>query len=87
MSKDSVSKFARYGAFAVQQESTQYRLYINDYENGSPAGDALSYHSEKPFTTNDRDNDDSSDSNCASLNSSGFWYSDCSQASPLGLQS
>ena len=87
MHKDSMTKFARYGSFAVQGESTQYSLYVSDFETGNPGGDSLSPLSGKPFTTHDSDNDDSSLLNCADEHQSAFWFLDCGDTNPLGLLS
>ncbi|KAK0065283.1 BpFREP12.9, partial [Biomphalaria pfeifferi] len=67
--------FAQYENFKVLSESEKYKLQIGKYSGN--AGDSLSYHNNKYFSTFDRDNDDSSSANCAELNSGAWWYSHC----------
>ena len=40
------------------------------------AGDSLSYHNKRPFSTKDRDHDASSGSNCAQTRGA-WWYVHC----------
>ncbi len=53
---DGVKKYAKYDYFKIKSESDGYELEIGNY-HGS-AGDSLSYHKGKKFSTYDRDNDD-----------------------------
>ena len=41
------------------------------------AGDSLSYHKGKEFSTKDRDNDNLPDVNCAQKYKGGGWYDTC----------
>lgn len=70
-----VYKFARYGNFKVAGPEDGYMLTIGDYDTSSTAGDSLSSHSGKKFSTRDRDNDKISSRNCAEENKSGWWFS------------
>ncbi|KAK1785532.1 hypothetical protein P4O66_018893, partial [Electrophorus voltai] len=47
--------FAEYDSFRLEPESDWYRLRLGNYEG--TAGDSLSWHSDKAFTTLDRDKD------------------------------
>lgn len=47
--------FAEYDSFYIEPESDWYRLRLGSYQG--TAGDSLSWHSNKAFTTLDRDND------------------------------
>ena len=44
------------------------------------AGDSLSYHDGKPFSTPDQDNDDDATRNCAKLYRGAWWYSVCHES-------
>uniref|UniRef100_A0A3P9P550 Microfibril associated protein 4 n=1 Tax=Poecilia reticulata TaxID=8081 RepID=A0A3P9P550_POERE len=80
---DGQKVFARYSAFSVGPESEGYKLNLGSFINGA-AGDSLSYHSGKKFTTTDKDQDEH-DSNCARLTYGGFWYGSCFNANPNGI--
>ena len=67
--------FAEYSSFSVDSEAANYTLEIGGYWGN--AGDALSFHNGKMFTTYDRDNDVLSSENCAVLLGGGFWYQKC----------
>ena len=73
--------FAHYDNFAVADESENYRLTIGAYDG--TAGDSLSYHNGKEFTTLYNDND-SSFTNCAFHNGGGWWFGDCDEANLNG---
>lgn len=47
--------FAEYDSFQVEAESDWYRLRLGSYQGS--AGDSLSWHNNKAFTTLDRDKD------------------------------
>lgn len=47
--------FAEYDSFQVEPESDWYRLRLGSYQGS--AGDSLSWHNNKAFTTLDRDKD------------------------------
>lgn len=46
---------AHYDSFSLEPESDHYRLRLGQYHGD--AGDSLSWHSDKPFSTMDRDRD------------------------------
>uniref|UniRef100_A0A6I8P3D6 Fibrinogen C-terminal domain-containing protein n=1 Tax=Ornithorhynchus anatinus TaxID=9258 RepID=A0A6I8P3D6_ORNAN len=72
---DNIHYFAKYRSFKVAGETDNYKLAVGKFEGGS-AGDSLAGHNDKPFTTRDRDNDDST-SNCAVTHKGGWWFANC----------
>ncbi|KAM9391583.1 angiopoietin-related protein 6 [Pholidichthys leucotaenia] len=74
--------FAEYDSFHVEPESDWYRLRLGQY-HGS-AGDSLSWHSNKAFTTLDRDKDSYS-GNCAHYQKGGWWYHMCAHSNLNGV--
>ena len=70
---------ALYNHFALLSESAKYELEVSTYSG--TAGDALSEHNGKKFSTIDGDNDGSSSLHCASTYGGGWWYlQDCVRA-------
>ncbi|XP_056907869.1 microfibril-associated glycoprotein 4-like [Takifugu flavidus] len=76
--------YARYGSFAVGDESSGYQLTVGDFTDGG-AGDAMTYHNQMKFTTLDRDNDLLDKENCARKYLGAFWYNKCHTANPNGV--
>ncbi|XP_033626605.1 ficolin-1-like [Asterias rubens] len=72
---DDDTGFAIYGSFSIADVSDNYRLMVGSYSG--TAGDALSPHNNRPFTTKDRDNDAHSNSNCAERFHGAWWYTYC----------
>ncbi|XP_060055323.1 ficolin-1-like [Erinaceus europaeus] len=68
-------KFAHYKVFKMGSEAEKYKLVLGSFVGGT-AGDSLTFHKDKPFSTKDRDNDHSS-TNCAQLYKGAWWYGDC----------
>nr|8FNA_A Chain A, Tenascin-R [Homo sapiens] len=66
--------FASYDRFSVEDSRNLYKLRIGSY-NGT-AGDSLSYHQGRPFSTEDRDNDVAV-TNCAMSYKGAWWYKNC----------
>ncbi|XP_032947942.1 tenascin-R isoform X3 [Rhinolophus ferrumequinum] len=66
--------FAHYDKFSVEDSRSLYKLRIGAY-NGT-AGDSLSYHQGRPFSTEDRDNDIAV-TNCAMSYKGAWWYKNC----------
>ncbi|KAI4875025.1 hypothetical protein NFI96_013612, partial [Prochilodus magdalenae] len=74
--------FAEYDSFRVEPESDWYRLRLGNYQG--TAGDSLSWHSNKAFTTLDRDKDGHS-GNCAHYQKGGWWYHMCAHSNLNGV--
>ncbi|KAM8838663.1 tenascin-R isoform 7-T11 [Synchiropus picturatus] len=73
--------FANYDKFSIGDSRNLYKLRIGDY-NGT-AGDSLSYHQGRPFSTKDRDNDIAV-TNCALSYKGAWWYKNCHRANLNG---
>ncbi|XP_023674552.1 angiopoietin-related protein 1-like [Paramormyrops kingsleyae] len=74
--------YAEYRSFRLEPESEFYRLRLGTYQGN--AGDSLSSHNGKPFTTLDRDKDTFS-GNCAHFHKGGWWYNACGQTNLNGV--
>lgn len=76
-----VEKVAIYKHFKLKSESDGYRISISGYHSKSNAGDSLSSHYGKKFSTYDVDNDDLPiqlwNGNCAKRFHGAWWYSMC----------
>jgi len=70
--------WAEYRTFTVDSEATKYRLTVSGYSGN--AGEAMSYHNGRQFTTFDNDNDGHATGNCATLLGGGFWHNDCARS-------
>lgn len=68
--------FARYDSFAISNAHDQYKIIELGNFSGNTK-DFMSAFKNMPFSTYDRDNDQSSKENCASIRESGWWYKDC----------
>ncbi|XP_067894106.1 tenascin-R [Heterodontus francisci] len=75
------SVYAAYDRFYLSDSRNLYKLRIGDY-NGT-AGDSLSYHQGRPFSTKDRDNDVAI-TNCAMSYKGAWWYKNCHRANLNG---
>ncbi|KAL1404775.1 hypothetical protein pipiens_005232 [Culex pipiens pipiens] len=67
--------FARYSQFRLAGETERYRISALGQYSGT-IGDKLSQHRDLPFSTRDRDHDQSGTS-CAEYYSGGWWYKSC----------
>ncbi|XP_062849990.1 tenascin-R [Trichomycterus rosablanca] len=74
MKNGQESVYAVYDRFSIGDSKSQYKLKIGEY-NGT-AGDSLSYHQGRPFSTKDRDNDIAV-TNCALSYKGAWWYKNC----------
>ncbi|KAI0231293.1 Ficolin-1 [Lamellibrachia satsuma] len=73
---DGETRFAEYVGFSIDAESTNYALRFEAYLASSTAGDSLSDHKDKPFSTKDADHDTYGGS-CSSLHHGAWWYTSC----------
>ncbi|KAM4716451.1 angiopoietin-related protein 6 [Anableps anableps] len=74
--------FAEYDSFHLEPEIDWYRLRLGQYHGN--AGDSLSWHNNKAFTTLDRDKD-SYPGNCAHFQKGGWWYHMCAHSNLNGV--
>ncbi|XP_026524919.1 tenascin-N [Notechis scutatus] len=75
------SAYATYDFFQVGSSRDRYKLSLGNYRG--TAGDALTYHNGRKFTTLDRDNDIAI-TNCAITHHGGWWYKNCHLANLNG---
>ncbi|XP_069791788.1 tenascin-like isoform X7 [Narcine bancroftii] len=66
--------YAVYDKFLILNAKSRYKLHIGAYSG--TAGDSLSYHEGRPFSTRDRDNDVAV-TNCALSYKGAWWYKNC----------
>ncbi|MCL4132141.1 UNVERIFIED_CONTAM: hypothetical protein GTU68_005275 [Idotea baltica] len=76
-------RWAKYDNFYIEDSAGNYKLTLGTYDGD--AGDSLSYHNDKFFSTKDRDNDHSS-GNCADFWSGAWWFETCFNAHLNGFQ-
>ncbi|XP_033502664.1 angiopoietin-related protein 2-like [Epinephelus lanceolatus] len=74
--------FAEYTNFRVESEANFYRLQMGRYYGN--AGDSLTWHNGKQFTTLDRDHDTFT-GNCAHYQKGGWWYNACAHSNLNGV--
>ncbi|KAM9307314.1 angiopoietin-related protein 2-like isoform 1-T2 [Pholidichthys leucotaenia] len=74
--------FAEYASFRVEPETDFYRLRLGRYHGN--AGDSLTWHNGKQFTTLDRDRD-VYPGNCAHYQKGGWWYNACAHSNLNGV--
>ena len=77
--------YAQYTDFGIGDASSNYTLTVAGYSG--TAGDSLtSHHSNQPFTTRDRDNDNhGAGVNCAQQHTGAWWYNACYWANLNGF--
>ena len=81
---DGIKLYAEYSGFEVQSKRNNFRMRLNEFIQGN-ASDALSYHKGGAFTTSDKDNDDTTSVNCATVHNGGWWFKSCDRANLNGL--
>ncbi|XP_019624489.1 PREDICTED: ficolin-1-like [Branchiostoma belcheri] len=74
--------YAAFDTFAISPQSQNYKLLVGNYSG--TAGDSLTYHDGKPFSTKDRKNEDYHAS-CAQRFKGAWWYYDCQLSNLNGL--
>jgi len=72
---DGAKKFGTWKTFMVDDEAHKYTLTARGFRDGG-IGNSLRYHSGRPFSTYDRDNDAWAN-NCASYFHGAWWYGAC----------
>ncbi|NP_919364.1 tenascin-R precursor [Danio rerio] len=75
------SVYANYDRFSIGDSKSLYKLRIGEYSG--TAGDSLSYHQSRPFSTKDKDNDIAV-TNCALSYKGAWWYKNCHRANLNG---
>ena len=75
--------YAKYSSFAIDGSLHDYQLHVSGYTG--TAGNSLSYHNGRKFTTKDNDNDGYSLNNCAIIDTGAWWYYSCSLSNPNGV--
>ncbi|XP_072208976.1 tenascin isoform X3 [Excalfactoria chinensis] len=73
--------YAVYDRFSVGDAKTRYRLRVDGYSG--TAGDSMTYHNGRSFSTFDKDND-SAITNCALSYKGAFWYKNCHRVNLMG---
>ena len=79
---DGALASAHYSFFSVGNPGTNYRLNVGGYSG--KAGDAMTPHNNRSFTTHNKDND-IWPGNCAQRFSGAWWYTKCHSANLNGL--
>ncbi|XP_028313998.1 angiopoietin-related protein 2b [Gouania willdenowi] len=74
--------FAEYASFRLEPEADFYKLRVGRYHGN--AGDSLTWHNGKQFTTLDRDHDTYT-GNCAHYQKGGWWYNSCAHSNLNGV--
>ncbi|XP_043940613.1 angiopoietin-related protein 6 [Protopterus annectens] len=74
--------YAEYDSFRIESESDFYRLQLGNYQGNG--GDSLSWHTNKQFTTLDKDRDAYA-GNCAHFQKGGWWYHMCAHSNLNGV--
>lgn len=73
--------YAVYDKFGVGDSRSRYRLRVDGYSG--TAGDSMTYHNGRSFSTFDKDND-SAITNCALSYKGAFWYKNCHRVNLMG---
>ncbi|XP_062290380.1 tenascin-like isoform X3 [Scomber scombrus] len=75
------SVYAQYDKLTIAEPRTRYKMYIGGYSG--TAGDSMTYHQGRPFSTYDNDNDIAV-TNCALSYKGAFWYKNCHRVNLMG---
>ncbi|XP_061763849.1 tenascin-like [Nerophis ophidion] len=75
------SAYAQYDRFTIAEPRTRFKIYIGAYSG--TAGDSMTYHQGRPFSTYDNDNDIAV-TNCALSYKGAFWYKNCHRVNLMG---
>nr|XP_046172778.1 tenascin-like isoform X3 [Oncorhynchus gorbuscha] len=75
------SAYAQYDKFTIAEPRSRYKIHIGGYSG--TAGDSMTYHQGRPFSTYDNDNDIAV-TNCALSYKGAFWYKNCHRVNLMG---
>ncbi|XP_029506356.2 tenascin-like isoform X8 [Oncorhynchus nerka] len=75
------SVYAQYDKFTITEPRSRYKIYLGRYSG--TAGDSMTYHHGRPFSTYDNDNDIAV-TNCALSYKGAFWYKNCHRVNLMG---
>ncbi|KAL2092310.1 hypothetical protein ACEWY4_012108 [Coilia grayii] len=75
------SVYAQYDKFSVSEPRSRYKVHVGGYSG--TAGDSMTYHHGRPFSTYDNDNDIAV-TNCALSYKGAFWYKNCHRVNVMG---
>lgn len=75
------SAYAQYDKFSVSEPRTRFKVHVGGYSG--TAGDSMTYHNGRPFSTYDHDNDIAV-TNCALSYKGAFWYKNCHRVNIMG---
>ncbi|XP_033979427.1 tenascin-like isoform X1 [Trematomus bernacchii] len=81
MRDEGESAYAQYDKFTIAEPRTRYKVYLGAYSG--TAGDSMTYHQGRPFSTYDNDNDIAV-TNCALSYKGAFWYKNCHRVNLMG---
>ncbi|XP_039630764.1 tenascin-like isoform X2 [Polypterus senegalus] len=73
--------YAHYDKFSVSDGRSRYKVSVGGYSG--TAGDSMTYHQGRPFSTYDKDNDVAV-TNCALSYKGAFWYKNCHRVNLMG---
>ncbi|XP_038601852.1 tenascin isoform X6 [Tachyglossus aculeatus] len=73
--------YATYNKFSVGDSKSRYKLNVEGYSG--TAGDSMTYHTGRTFSTYDKDTD-SAITNCALSYKGAFWYKNCHRVNLMG---
>ncbi|KAK1155824.1 hypothetical protein AOXY_G26668 [Acipenser oxyrinchus oxyrinchus] len=75
------SAYAQYDKFTISDPRSRFKINVGGYSG--TAGDSMSYHQGRPFSTYDKDNDIAV-TNCALSYKGAFWYKNCHRVNLMG---
>ncbi|XP_058631189.1 tenascin isoform X2 [Onychostoma macrolepis] len=75
------SAYAQYDKFSVSEPRSRYKVHVGGFSG--TAGDSMTYHHGRPFSTYDNDHDIAV-TNCALSYKGAFWYKNCHRVNIMG---
>ncbi|XP_056601837.1 tenascin isoform X1 [Triplophysa dalaica] len=75
------SAYAQYDKFSISEPRSHYKVHVGGYTG--TAGDSMTYHNGRPFSTYDHDKDIAV-TNCALSYKGAFWYKNCHRVNIMG---